>query len=89
MIGSVLFGALGLVLGVAAGLAHLWGCHLRARLAVRGRPLLALVTFPLSLVPAAVAVIVCARLSPVAAWAVLAGILAARAVVLRRKEGER
>lgn len=90
MIAHVLSIALGLALGAAAGLAHLGACRLRARLAVEGRPLLALVTYPLSLAPAALAVVACARVAPLAAWAVLGGVFLARAAVLgRRKEAAR
>lgn len=76
---------LGLSLGALAGSLHLAVCAWRARLVVRGHPWQSFAAYPLGLVPPALAVIACAQVAPVAACAVLAGLVLARAALLRGK----
>lgn len=74
--------ALGIVLGALGALAHLAVVWWRARLVVSERRALALATFPVGLAAPALAVLAAAQVAPLAAWASLAGIVGARAVVL-------
>ena len=78
----VFMAAVGLAAGFAAALAHLVVTRWRARLALRRGPMVALATMPLGLAGPAAAVVLAARVSPLAACAVPFGILLGRALVL-------
>lgn len=79
--------AIGLVLGALGGAAHLGVAYLRAGLLAKRSAGTVLLSMPLGLVGPAVAVVLAARITPVAAWATPVGILLVRFFILRRTRG--
>jgi hypothetical protein len=77
--------ALGLVLGLAAGGAHLALVHYRARRATRGATALAMGLYPVGLAVVALPVFAATQISPLCACVTLPGIALVRWRVLRAK----
>ncbi len=78
---------LGILLGALGGAAHLAVTRWRAGLASSHGAFAALIAFPLGFVGPAAAVLVAARIAPLAAWTTLIGIVAVRWGILRAVRG--
>lgn len=85
----ILWGAIGVALGFAGGALHLAITRWRASLIVGAHASLVVVTMPLALLPIAAAVLLAARVAPVAAWLSPVGILAARALLFASQRRQR
>lgn len=74
----------GVTLGVLGGAVYLGVTFMRARAACEGRPRVSLLLLPVAFAGPAVAVLLAAACSKLAAWSTLLGIVAVRSWVLPR-----